>query len=107
MEELNKFSNIKEVKFYSNKLVDFSDNENYKEGIMDERIEINARSFDAYYDGVNEGIEKGRDLGIYENQKDIVSNLLAKNMDDEFIMEVANLSLDEYLKIKEEIMNNK
>ena len=54
----------------------------------------------AFNDGLEQGLEQGKQEGIDDAKKEIVKNLLAKNMDLSFISDVTGLSIEEIENLK-------
>ena len=60
------------LKSYYNKLSYLSDDNKYREEIMNENIEKNMEIIDSYNDGLNEGWHKGIQEGIEQNKKEML-----------------------------------
>lgn len=100
-EDLNEL--VKDEKMlnnYSKKLINLSSDNDYKERVMDRRIEENLAKHEAYFEGVDAGVE----AGILENQKQVVLNMYNKKYDLKSISEITELSIQEVENI---IKNNK
>ena len=100
-EDLNEI--VKDEKMlnnYSKKLINLSSDNDYKERVMDRRIEENLAKHEAYFEGVDAGIE----VGVHENQKQVVLNMYNKKYDLKSISEITELSIQEVENI---IKNNK
>ena len=54
----------------------------------------------------NEGIIEGQVVGEQKKQQEIIKNALQRNLDVETIADITKLSVDEVLKIKENLENN-
>ena len=80
---------------YTSKLIKYSNDEKYKEAIMDEIIEKNALMQEKYLSGLYDGMEQG----IQENQKDIVINMYKEKIALDVISKVTKLSVDEINEI--------
>lgn len=80
---------------YTSKLIKYSNDEKYKEAIMDEIIEKNALMQERYLSGLYDGMEQG----IQENQKDIVINMYKEKIALDVISKVTKLSVDEINEI--------
>ncbi len=55
----------------------------------------------------NEGLIEGQTVGEQKKQQEIVENLLGLNVDIDTISKASGLSVDEVLKIKEKIENER
>ena len=55
----------------------------------------------------NEGIIEGQVVGEQKKQQEIIKNALQRNLDVETIADITKLSVDEVLKIKEKIENER
>lgn len=86
---------------YSNKIRNLSSNDDYKERVMDQRIEDNLARQEGYFEGLQEGKEQGLQEGIKENQKDTVINMYKNNLSLDIISKCTNLTLNEIEKILE------
>ena len=80
---------------YTSKLIKYSNDEKFKEAIMDEIIEKNALMQERYLSGLYDGMEQG----IQENQKDIVINMYKEKIALDVISKVTKLSVDEINEI--------
>ena len=87
----NLIKDEKMLKSYSNKLINLSKNSEYKEKIMNERIERNLAKQEGYFEGVEDGIE--------EKEKQIVMNMYEENISNDIISKVTKLSAYEINKI--------
>ena len=54
----------------------------------------------------NEGLIEGQVAGEQKKQQEIIKNALQRNLDVETIADITKLSVDEVLKIKENLENN-
>jgi hypothetical protein len=54
--------------------------------------------------GKNEGIKLGKEEGIKKNKIDVVKKMLKEKMPDEIIIKIVNISKEELLTIKKEIL---
>ena len=79
------------LEYYSDKLIDLSSNEKYKEVVMDKRVEKNIEKQTAYLVGKNDGIEEG----IEQKQKEMIKNMLAEKISLETISRCVGLSIKE------------
>ena len=50
--------------------------------------------------------EKNREEGRNEERRSVAKNLLQRGLDDEFVFETTNLSLDEIKKLRQELELN-
>ena len=91
----NLIKNEKMLTSYGNKLIDLSNDNEFKEKIMDQRIEDNLARQEGYFEGIEEGIEK--------KQKEIVLNMHNKNYKIEDISEITNLSVEQINEILTEL----
>ena len=80
---------------YSTKLKDLSSDNNYKEKVMDQRIEDNLARQEGYFEGIDEGILQGIEKGKKENQKEIVLNMYNNKISLEMISKCTSLTIDE------------
>lgn len=87
------------LKNYSKKLINLSSNDDYKEKIMDERIEENLAKHEAYFEGVDVGIEK--------NKKQVVFNMYNDKLDLETIAKYAELTIEQVENIIKNNVNEK
>ena len=55
----------------------------------------------------NEGLIEGQVVGEQKKQQEIIKNALQRNLDVETIADITKLSVDEVLKIKEKIENER
>ena len=55
----------------------------------------------------NEGLIEGQAAGEQKKQQEIIKNALQRNLDVETIADITKLSVDEVLKIKEKIENER
>jgi len=85
----------KMLKSYSNKLINLSKNNEYKEKIMNERIERNLAKQEGYFEGVEDG--------TLEKEKQIVMNMYNKNLTLKDISEFTGLNVSEVESIIQEI----
>ena len=95
------------LKSYYNKLSYLSDDNKYREEIMNENIEKNMEIIDSYNDGLNdgwhkgiqEGIEQGFEQGIEQNKKEMLLNMYNKNLTISEISDLTGLNIEEIEKI--------
>jgi len=79
------------LEYYSDKLIDLSSNEKYKEVVMDKRVEKNIEKQTAYLVGKNDGIEEG----IEQNQKEMIKKMLDEKISLETISRCVGLTVKE------------
>jgi len=91
--------NEKLLKSYNKKLIDLSNDEDYVEGIMDERIEENVLRQTEYFRGLHNGVDQGISQGISQTKKEMVINMYNKNYKLEDICDITNLNIEEIKKI--------
>ena len=95
------------LKSYYNKLSYLSDDNKYREEIMNENIEKNMEIIDSYNDGLNdgwhkgiqEGIEQGFEQGIEQNKKEMLLNMYNKNLTISEISDLTGLNIEDIRKI--------
>jgi len=83
------------LEYYSDKLIDLSSDEKYKEVIMDKRVEKNIEKQTAYLVGKNDGIEQG----IEKSKKEMAINLFNRNVSLDIISESSGLTIEEVKKL--------
>ena len=115
MEEKEKFLNtIKEVNDDERVLEDWMWEEHYRLKEIDERNtalqEGREEGFKLGHEegieqgikeGIKEGIEQGIEQGIEDNKKEVIINMLKKEMDYNVISEITGKTIDEIKEIKE------
>ena len=89
------------LKQYVNKLINLSNQEKYKEGIMDWSIETDKKIERdvAYTEGYNGGVLFGKAQGIEQNQRDIILNMFEKKYALSDISDILKLSIDKVQEI--------
>ena len=84
---------------YENKIKRLSQDKEYCKMVWDERIERNLRAQQEYFDGKQDGLKEGIEIGIINTKSDIVNNLYQKGLSIETISEYTNIPKEEIQKI--------